>query len=96
MTIEITSVTVDQENKTVEFEATSLDTIFMNDDLEETFEPETVTFLFNLGNRSDWCYLYKFLKSQKKNAGAKSMQEMLDNCVGLITYMNGNFIKKAA
>ncbi len=96
MTIEITSVTVDQNNKTVEIEGTDLDQIFMNDDLSETFEARTVKFLFDLTKRGDWRYLYKFCKSQYKNEGATSMQEMLDNCVGLITSLNGNFIKKAA
>ncbi len=96
MTIEITSVAVDQNNKTVEISGTDLDQIFMNDNLTEDFEARTVTFVFDLNNRGQWCYLYKFCKSQKKNQGAKNMQEMLDNCVGLITFMNGSFLKKAA
>lgn len=94
MTIEITSVTIKNAEKIVEIEGNNLESIYMNENLSEDFEAVPVKFQFDLSNRGNWCYLYKFCKSQKKNKDAKNMEQMLNNCIGLITFMNAAFLQK--
>ena len=98
MTIEITHTSI--ENRVVH--------ILANDVSEEHFQRICRTrddfderereFIFDLNDRRQYRYLYRFLKSQKavQNAHPSYLHEALHATIGTVTDLSGAFINREA